>query len=121
MTVIYRNGTEHRFVMEKILGRKLKQGEVVHHINGDGLDNRTENLQVMTYREHSILHGKLKRLENAALGPKKNIKSSRILIRVPEPMRREILELAENEFRTISDQMRMLMAIGLEVERSKRQ
>ena len=47
----------HRHLMEIKLGRKLTRGEVVHHINGDPLDNRIENLQLMTYREHNILHG----------------------------------------------------------------
>jgi len=41
----------HRF----ILGLAKEDERVVHHINGDTLDNRKVNLQIMTRSEHSKL------------------------------------------------------------------
>jgi hypothetical protein len=51
---------EHVVVAEKTIGRPLARDEVVHHINHIRDDNRPENLQVMTDREHRSLHSKLR-------------------------------------------------------------
>jgi len=56
--LIFRNSGKrvHRWVMEKELGRRLEKGEIVHHMDGNRRDNRPENLQVLTAKEHYKLH-----------------------------------------------------------------
>lgn len=48
---------EHVVVMEQKLGRKINSKiEKVHHVNGDKLDNRPENLQLLDIKTHNHIH-----------------------------------------------------------------
>lgn len=46
----------HRVVIENHIGRYLSVGELVHHINGNTSDNRIENLELSTSKEHPKHH-----------------------------------------------------------------
>ena len=49
---------EHIYIMEKILGRKMKgRGkEVVHHLDGNKLNNKSNNLILMRMSDHQSMH-----------------------------------------------------------------
>lgn len=49
---------EHRWIMEKHLGRKLKRTEAIHHKDGDRTNNDIRNLVLRTFSEHSKFHVK---------------------------------------------------------------
>jgi hypothetical protein len=46
----------HRLVMEKMIGRPLRSDEIVHHIDGNKLNNDPSNLQIVTRAEHIRIH-----------------------------------------------------------------
>lgn len=54
---------EHRIVIEAKLGRSLRDGEEVHHIDRDRLNNDPENLLVVTRAQHMRLHAHERRRE----------------------------------------------------------
>lgn len=49
---------EHRVKASKMLKRPLTSDEIVHHKDGNKLNNRKNNLQVMTRNEHYRIHKK---------------------------------------------------------------
>jgi hypothetical protein len=53
---------EHRRVWEKHNG-PVPAGFFVHHINGDGMDNRIENLTLVDALTHKRIHGGCKLID----------------------------------------------------------
>ncbi len=56
---VYQNGKavrEHRAVMAAHLGRTLEPWELVHHKDGNTLNNAIENLEIKTWPEHNAIH-----------------------------------------------------------------
>ena len=54
---------EHRVVAEQMIGRPLKKGEVVHHVNLIKTDNRPSNLMVLpSISAHRQIHAHLEAL-----------------------------------------------------------
>jgi len=50
---------EHRLVAEENLGRRLRPGEQIHHLDGDRANNKSENIRVMAnLAAHRVLHRK---------------------------------------------------------------
>jgi len=47
---------EHRLIMEEHIGRYLTKNEVVHHKDGDTLNNNINNLELLSGSEHRRLH-----------------------------------------------------------------
>lgn len=49
----------HKELAESLLGRKLETYEVVHHIDGNKLNNSPANLLVTTVSEHQRIHAEM--------------------------------------------------------------
>lgn len=52
---------EHHYIMERQLGRRLTGAEVVHHIDGNKLNNDPRNLELHTRSSHAKHHYSRKR------------------------------------------------------------
>jgi hypothetical protein len=58
----YGSVREHILVMESHLGRALAKGEVVHHIDGNKQNNRIENLDLCSVKEHNNCHARIEQI-----------------------------------------------------------
>lgn len=52
---------EHQIVMEQHIGRYIRKGEVVHHIDGNKTNNDISNLLLLSNADHAKLHGIINR------------------------------------------------------------
>ena len=62
ITINGRRVFEHVWVMERANGRKLKKGEVVHHIDCDKANNNLGNLDLMQSDQHQVAHNSFRKL-----------------------------------------------------------
>ena len=46
----------HRWIMQRMLGRRLRPDEEVHHLNENKLDNHPSNLILLDHDEHNDWH-----------------------------------------------------------------
>ncbi len=67
---------EHRVVMAEVLGRPLREDEIVHHIDGDKTNNRIENLQIMTQEEHLKMHQEEDKVKDPSAYKEKKARAS---------------------------------------------
>ena len=47
---------EHRAIISKLLNRKLKRNETIHHRDGNKTNNRPDNLELVSVSQHTRLH-----------------------------------------------------------------
>lgn len=68
---------EHRLIMENHLGRKLQKKEVVHHKDGNVLNNNIDNLELMSKVEHDRYHTILRHKKEECFGKQQSTGGSK--------------------------------------------
>ena len=53
------NGLLHRYIWEKVNGY-IPKGMVIHHIDGNHLNNNINNLECLTHLEHGQRHKQMR-------------------------------------------------------------
>lgn len=60
----FQNGSEHILIAERVLGRKLPINAVIHHVDGNGLNNYSANLVICQDQNyHVLLHQRQRALD----------------------------------------------------------
>lgn len=89
---------EHSVVMEETLGRPLEKGEVVHHIDGDKLNNSLENLYLCrSDKEHRTLHNSLEKITMGLVRAGLIVFNKDSQSYMADPKLRELLEHPEED------------------------
>lgn len=101
------NGHErqHRVVMEQKLGRKLRPGEVVHHIDRNTRNNDPDNLELKASQADHIREHMLGNHHTALLN-EEQVKQIRALYATGQYYYRELGEMFSVSYNTIGDIIR---------------
>lgn len=88
--------TRARLIVERVLGRPLRRGEVVHHIDGDQTNDVKSNLLVCDRSYHMFLHIRMLERKEGGVWGKWGYKSGRM--KVSDMYSEEELAAMEGEF-----------------------
>jgi|GEM_PF-5644940 len=111
----------HRLIVENNINRYLLKDEQVHHKNRNKLDNRIDNLEVLTINKHRRLHATEDSPNRGQRKHEYNLKMI-VSLRKDDKYANEISEITGIPRRTIQRYLKQVGLGGhkLKVERRKR-
>lgn len=75
---------EHRLVMTRAIGRKLRHDEQIHHLDKDKTNNDLSNLIIVSPKEHGRYHrGEKRNKRKVTIGPKFEGRAEWVKMRCP--------------------------------------